>query len=56
MSGQDSPGVGVAGTSYCKHSPGCDYYSLIVRLAHYNYPGIYDTNDFHHCEITTLSG
>ncbi|MFC8619776.1 alpha-amylase family protein [Micromonospora purpureochromogenes] len=33
MSGQDTPGTGWAGSSY----------------SHYDYPGIYQTQDFHHC-------
>ncbi|MGC9667787.1 alpha-amylase [Planosporangium sp. 12N6] len=33
MSGQDSPGTGWAGSSY----------------SHYDYPGIYQYQDFHHC-------
>jgi alpha-amylase len=33
MTGNDSGGTGIAGTSY----------------SHYNYPGLYQTQDFHHC-------
>lgn len=33
MTGNDGGGTGIAGTSY----------------AHYNYPGLYQTQDFHHC-------
>ncbi|NYF54549.1 alpha-amylase [Micromonospora purpureochromogenes] len=33
MSGQDTPGTGWAGSSY----------------SHYDYPGVYQTQDFHHC-------
>ena len=35
MSGSDDGGVGVAGSSY----------------THYNYPGIYQYQDFHHCGL-----
>lgn len=36
MTGQDSPGVGWAGSTY----------------EHYEYPGIYGESDFHHCTAT----
>ncbi|MDE0546132.1 alpha-amylase family protein [Microbacterium sp. C7(2022)] len=37
MTGQDDPGIGFAGSEY----------------AHYEYPGLYDVDDFHHCGLTT---
>lgn len=36
MTGQDAPGTGWAGSSY----------------AHYDYPGLYTSADFHHCGLT----
>ncbi|MGJ6979988.1 alpha-amylase [Aestuariimicrobium soli] len=36
MTGQDSPGVGTAGSHY----------------SHYDYPGLYTSSDFHHCGLT----
>ena len=36
MTGQDSPGVGWAGSAY----------------EHYAYPGLFETDDFHHCGLT----
>lgn len=36
MTGQDAPGVGWAGSAY----------------EHYDYPGLYEYDDFHHCGLT----
>ncbi|WP_251451281.1 alpha-amylase family protein [Microbacterium sp. Marseille-Q6648] len=38
MTGQDTPGVGFAGTPY----------------EHYEYPGLYTDADFHHCGLTSF--
>lgn len=38
MTGQEEPGTGWAGSEY----------------AHYEYPGIYGDDDFHHCGLTTF--
>ncbi|ELU39236.1 glycoside hydrolase family 13 protein [Rhizoctonia solani AG-1 IA] len=46
-----SAGVGVIADTIFNHMAGIDGGTGVAGSSHYNYPGIYQTQDFHHCGL-----